>query len=130
MFEVLRTWAPFVKLAVIEAQQAFPEQGLSSTFSTGFGYGLWKMALVASSIPFEVSQPKKWKKAMGILPTAGLKGNERTKEAKRLAVEKASAFFPKVDLRENERCRVPHAGKCEAMLMAEFARREHAGART
>ena len=40
-----------IKLAVVEKQSARPGQGVSSTFSTGFGYGLWVGILAAQGIP-------------------------------------------------------------------------------
>jgi transcriptional regulator with XRE-family HTH domain len=145
MCELARGWSKVVSLAVLEHQQAFPgsgppcpackrptgTQGVTSTFSTGRGFGLWEMALVAAGVRYELARPQKWKGAMGVLPPKGLKisRNDRTKLAKKLAIEKTQALFPGYDLRENERCRVPHAGKCEAMLMAEFARRTDGGRR-
>lgn len=143
MFELLVKWKPRIILAVIEEQQAFPGsgppcpackrpkgQGAVATFTTGMGYGLWLMALAAAGIPTEKPvRPASWKKAMGIMPATGLDKNARTKEAKRLAVERATGLHPGVDLRENERCRVPHAGKCEAMILAEYGRRVHGGDR-
>lgn len=141
MFEIVRGWAPRVRLGFLEKQQAMRlpgevcpvchkpknQQGVTSTFTTGMGFGLWRMALTAAGIRYECKRSQDWKKPMGILPTSGLTGNERTKEAKRLAIEKAQALFPGYDLRQSERGRVPHSGKCEAMLMAEFARRLHGG---
>jgi hypothetical protein len=141
MHGLLIAWKPRITLAMLEEQQAFPGsgppcpachrpkgQGAASTFTTGMGYGLWLMALDVAGIRYEEIRPVSWKKRMGIQPATGLEKNERTKEAKRLAVEKASSLFPGYDLRENVRCRVPHAGKCEALLLAEHARRTHAGA--
>jgi hypothetical protein len=141
MHRLLVEWKPRITLAMLEEQQAFPGsgppcpachrpkgQGAASTFTTGMGYGLWLMALDVADVRYEEIRPVSWKKRMGIQPATGLEKNERTKEAKRLAVEKAGSLFPGYDLRENERCRVPHAGKCEAMLLAEYARRVHTGA--
>jgi hypothetical protein len=141
MAELARGWSKLVRFGFLEKQQAMRlpgpscpvckkprnQQGVSSTFTTGFGFGLWCMALASAGIAHELKRSQDWKKAMGIQPTSGLEGNERTKEAKRLAVEKAQALFPGYDLRQSDRGRVPHAGKCEAMLMAEFARRTHRG---
>jgi hypothetical protein len=137
MAELCRGWGLVTRLAFLEKQQAMGgfgekcptckkpknQQGATSTFTTGMGYGLWRMALAFAGIRAEHKRGQDWKKKMGIQPTSGLTGNERTREAKRLAIEKAQALFPGYDLRQNERGRVPHSGKCEAMLMAEYARR-------
>lgn len=141
MFRVLADRRSRITLAILEEQQAFPghgarcaacgkprnQQGSVATFSTGKGFGLWLMALTASGIRYERHRPQKWKKLMGLQATKGLEGNERAKEAKRIAIAKAVALYPGYDLRENARCRVPHDGKCEALLMAEYARRVHNG---
>ena len=46
----------------IEKQQAMPNQGVSSTFRTGFGYGIYIGMLVATEIEYTIVSPRKWKK--------------------------------------------------------------------
>ena len=50
----------------IEKQQAMPKQGLSSTFATGFGYGIYIGLLVASRVPYTEISPVKWKKDLQV----------------------------------------------------------------
>lgn len=50
----------------IEKQQAMPRQGLSSTFSTGFGYGIYIGLLVAARVPYTEISPIKWKKDLQV----------------------------------------------------------------
>ncbi len=50
----------------IEKQQAMPRQGLSSTFATGFGYGIYIGLLVASRLPYTEISPVKWKKDLQV----------------------------------------------------------------
>ena len=45
----------------IEKQQAMPKQGLSSTFATGMGYGIYLGMIVASGFSYTEVIPRKWK---------------------------------------------------------------------
>lgn len=45
----------------IEKQQAMPGQGVSSTFQTGFGYGLYLGVLITLGIRYHQVAPRKWK---------------------------------------------------------------------
>ncbi len=51
--------------AVIESQHAFPEQGVTSTFTFGENYGEWIGMLKALKIPFVRVSPSKWMKHFG-----------------------------------------------------------------
>ena len=55
--------------AAIEYQQAMPKQGVSSTFQTGMGYGLWRGILAALGISYAIVKPQEWRKVVGL--TAG-----------------------------------------------------------
>ena len=46
----------------IEKQQAMPLQGLVSTFSTGFGYGIYLGLIVANGMSYTEVSPRQWKK--------------------------------------------------------------------
>ena len=50
----------------IEKQQAMPKQGLSSTFATGFGYGIYIGLLVAARVSYTEISPIKWKKDLQV----------------------------------------------------------------
>lgn len=50
----------------IEKQQAMPRQGVSSTFQTGFGYGIYIGLLVALNIKFVQVSPAMWKKTLEV----------------------------------------------------------------
>ena len=50
----------------IEKQQAMPRQGLSSTFQTGFGYGVYIGMIVALGIPYSEVSPRLWKRDYGL----------------------------------------------------------------
>ena len=116
-----------ISLLVIEKQQPMPNNRPTAAFGTGYGYGLWKMALVAAGIPFEEVVSASWKAKLGVRGQ-GDTTETRRKDSKRKSIEKARALFPGVDLLRNSRCRVPSDDKAEALLLAEVARRRYAGA--
>lgn len=48
----------------LEVAQAMPQQGLSSTFKTGRGAGLWEGIVVGLGLPYDVVHAKTWTKAL------------------------------------------------------------------
>lgn len=98
--------------AVLEHVGAMPGQGVTSMFSFGENFGYIKGLLEANKIPYELVRPQKWKKAFGI-------------SGKNQSVEVCKRLFPGVSLRRTERCKKDHDGMAEALLMAEYARRNH-----
>jgi crossover junction endodeoxyribonuclease RuvC len=101
----------------IEKQQPYPKQGGASNFKTGKGFGLWLGILAAMQIPYEIVTPQKWKKEL-------LAGTDKSKGA---AINKAQALFPGVSLLRTDKCRTPHDGMAEALLIAECGRRMKGG---
>jgi hypothetical protein len=102
------------EFAILEAQGARPGQGVTSTFAIGFGFGCLAQLLASARIPHEVVRPQLWQREFAIA------GSANTKQA---ALAVAQRLFPGVDLRATERCRTPHQGVVDALLMAEFGRR-------
>lgn len=96
--------------AAIELVGAMPGQGVTSMFRMGFGLGIWEASLAAFAIPYTRVAPQKWKKAM-------LVGVGVEKEASRL---RAQQLFPYVSL-----ARKKDHGRAEALLIAEYLRRQH-----
>jgi crossover junction endodeoxyribonuclease RuvC len=81
---------PYVENACylfIERQQSMPGQGVSSTFKTGLGFGLWLGIIAALQIPYTIIAPLRWKRS------AGLVGRE--KDASR---QRAQQLFPTAPL--------------------------------
>lgn len=104
-------------IVALETQQSMPGQGVSSTFSIGFGYGIWQGLLIALKMSFELVHPLRWKKAM--MPNA-----PKEKDA---SVLFASRLFPKsADKLTTERGRALH-GRADALLLAEYIRRQSGG---
>ena len=93
-------------------------QGTVSTFTTGRGFGLIEGICVGIPIKYELVHPRSWQPKM--LPP----GQGDSKPRARIA---AGRLFPALDLRANDRCRVPHEGVVDALLIAEFGRRRLGG---
>ena len=98
---------------VVEHVNAMPGQGVTSCFSFGRNFGFILGLLAAFGLPFELVRPQKWKKEFSCTSD------------KNTSIEVARRLFPYVDLRRTPQCRKPHDGICEALLMAEYARRQH-----
>lgn len=110
MAEMLIGYQGDKTLVVIEKQQAWPQQGRTSIFSTGVGYGIWLGILAALKIPTEIVTPQRWQKEM-------LQGRRADKELSRI---RAQELFPslmhRLEFKKDE-------GRAEALLIAEYGRR-------
>jgi crossover junction endodeoxyribonuclease RuvC len=102
------------RLVIVESQQCFPKQGGKSNFTTGFGYGRLLGLLEGLEIAHQVVRPKVWQKAMGIVGSG---------QSKQQAASIALRLWPGLCLLATPRCRVPHDGLADALLMAEWGRR-------
>lgn len=100
-------------VAALERGIAMPRQSSSTTYTTGRGGGLWEGILAGLGIPYELVEPAKWKRAMGL--TGQDKGGSRVL-AQRLFPEIAEQF-----------ARVKDDGRAEACLIAEWRRRQWYG---
>lgn len=105
--------------AVIERVHAMPGQGRTSMLSIGYGSGIWHTLLTLSDIPFTVVSAVSWQKIM----LAGVARDDR----KAASILVAKRLFPIIDLRRTQNCRVDDHNFADALLMAEFCRRTHAG---
>lgn len=78
-----------IALAYVEQQSARPGQGVTSTFATGYGAGMWDAMLTAFGIPHVVVRPQKWRAVAGLrvwpkgTKTAAIKADVRTVAARR-----------------------------------------------
>jgi len=96
----------------LEKVGAMPGQGVTSMFSFGTGYGFIQGVLTAFEIPFQLVPPQTWKKAFSL------------NSDKQTSIEVCQRLFPDVSLFRTDRCKKPHDGMAEALLMAEYARRK------
>jgi Holliday junction resolvasome RuvABC endonuclease subunit len=95
----------------IEKVHAMPQQGVSSTFKFGVGYGGLRMALTAAGIPFDEVTPQLWQKALGVVKRAK---TESKNDHKKKLLQKAQQLFPNVKITLKT---------ADALLLAEYCRR-------
>lgn len=105
--------------AVSERLQPLPPAmgGSQANYARGRALGLLEGVLVACSIPYQLVRPMDWQKVM----LAGTSGSD-TKQRSIIACHR---LFPMVDLLATPRCRKPHDGAADALLLADFARRTY-----
>lgn len=101
-------------VVILEKSQPMPKQGVTSTFNYGVGYGELRGTLLSFGFPFHEIRPAEWKKVI-------LHG-EPDKSDKGTSIRVCERLFPMVEL-VPERCRKPHDGMAEAVLLAEYGRR-------
>lgn len=111
----IRQKAPEI-VVILEKAQAMPKQGIVSTGKYMESYGFIKGALAAMKIPFQEVRPAVWKREI-------LSG-EIDKRDKDTSIRICERIFPQVDL-ILPRCRKPHDGMAEALLIAEYGRRKN-----
>lgn len=109
----LKKWAPIMTL--VEHVHAMPGQGVVSMFSFGRVFGEVLGILAALQLPHQLVHPRVWSRVMH----QGVTGDE----AKARSLLAAARLFPGVDLRASDRCKKPHAGLVDAILLAEYGRR-------
>lgn len=113
--------------AVLEDVHAIFGASASATFEFGFGLGLLEALLVANNIPYSKIQPKKWQKQMfeGIpeITKPSSTGKTMKTDTKAMALMAAKRMFPDIDLRATDKCKKPHDGKVDALLMCEYCKR-------
>lgn len=97
---------------ILEKQQSMPGNGVSSSFTTGRGYGILEMACHMNARAFTIVHPRTWKKV--ICRDLG------AKDPKVKSILTAQRLFPNVDLRKTERSKKLHDGKCDALLLAFY----------
>lgn len=106
---ILAEWSP--KVAYVELPGSRPKESSASGQSRGIAYGMLLALLWHREIPvFEVT-PKKWKNALNL-------GSDKSE-----AVALCQRLFPSIDLIPG-RCRTPQDGLAEALLIAEYGRRQ------
>lgn len=96
----------------LEKVGAMPGQGVVSMFSFGQSVGYIKGVLESFMIPYQEITPQKWKREFSLT-------SDKAKSA-----EVCRKLFPEVSLLATPRCKKPHDGMTEALLMAEYARRK------
>uniref|UniRef100_A0A0D9UZG6 Uncharacterized protein n=1 Tax=Leersia perrieri TaxID=77586 RepID=A0A0D9UZG6_9ORYZ len=102
--------APPGTTAYIEKSSPFPTDGKLGWWSTGFSYGLWIAALVASGFSVVPVASQTWKAYFGLTRSGSPKDDSR---------QAASILFPDKALSLN---RKKHHGRAEALLLAAYGK--------
>lgn len=125
--EMLRQLSSKNCYCVMEDVHAVYGSSASSTFEFGYGVGLIEGILVANNIPYSKIAPKKWQKTMwegvSLQQKPSSTGKTMKTDTKCMSLIAVQRIFPNVDLRENERCKKPHDGIVDALLICEYGRR-------
>lgn len=94
----------------LERVGARPDQGVTSMFNFGFGYGVLTGISHCFSKDVKSVTPQKWKKT--VLSDDHTKGG---------AIEYVNNFFPYVNLMPGRK-KVPHDGMADAMCIAQYCK--------
>ena len=105
-----------IRMIAIEIQRPMHKQGVTSTFTTGQGYGILEGIVAALDIPYDLVNPKHWQNEM----FKGMpKGN--TKESSKKVAQR---LFPKENFKKSDKCTNLHDGLTDSSLIAEYTRRK------
>ena len=117
-------------VAAMEKVHSMPGQGVATTFAFGQNVGFLHGMLAAFQIPYTLVAPQKWQKAMWITDDMvytvrkDKHGEDKRQVApKPTSINAATRLFPTTELRKSDRARNPHDGKCDALLIALYAKR-------
>lgn len=100
--------------ALMEKVTGMPTDGRGSLFKFGISYGIMRMAIVASQIPFEERTSSQWQRELRI-PKRGSKNKTQHKNVLKRAAQNR---FPQ--------CKVTHA-VADALLLSDLLRRIRMG---
>ncbi len=117
LFETMRDTRVF-----LEKVNAMPKNGAVSMFKFGRTYGALQAMCHAFRLSYTEVTPQKWQKEMH----SGI-SKVNVDDPKKRSLIIAQRIFPKVNLLQTERSRVPHDGYVDALLIAEYGRRTIAG---
>jgi len=121
LIRILREWRDTydIDLVAVERQQVHPGQGSVSCFSIGEGFGYLVGVVSTLAMRLECPHPRTWQKVMH--------RDCPGKDPKARTIEVCGRLFPDIDLRASERCRVLNDNKADALLIADWARRQVLG---
>ena len=94
-------------VCTLEKVSAMPDQGVTSMFNFGMGFGLWRGMLSAFEIPYSLVHPATWKAAL-------MKDMPKEKDAARM---RAIQLYPQAAA---ELARKKDIGRADALLLAHY----------
>ena len=96
----------------LEVAGAMPKQGLSSTFQTGRGFGLWEGIVAGLGLRYDITHPKTWTKETLKDVPAG--------DPKQRSMVKCQRIFPEIPLTRPNGSILSMDGRSDAALIAYF----------
>lgn len=109
----------FEKLGVIFGS------GKSTAFSMGHQSGAVEMSCIANKVAYTKVRAVDWQKQMFQGVDAILKTGKSSKDTKAMALIAVGRIFPSLKLTFGDRASKAHDGLVDAILMAEYARRNN-----
>lgn len=103
----------------LESVSSRPQQGVASVFKFGRVFGNIEALVIAHKIPMTLVTPQAWTKVLH----QGMPKVDDS-DAKTRSLLAFSRLFPNCDIRASERCKKPHDGLLDAILIAEYGRRQ------
>ena len=110
---------------VLENVHAPQLGGRTSCFEFGRGKGLLEMLLFAQQIAHTQVVPQTWQREMwqGVQKQYKVSRSGKSVDTKNTSLLACKRLFPFADLRRSSKARVAHDGIVDALLMAEYCRR-------
>ncbi len=105
------------RIVYLEKAQTMPRQGISSAFNYGCHFGQIQGILYSFAMRFVLVPPSVWTRSLHV----GCTGTD----AKKKSLQAVRRLFPTVELLASSKCRVPHDGMVDALLICEYGRRTH-----
>lgn len=96
----------------LEQAQAMPKQGLSSTFKTGRGFGLWEGICIGLGITYDIVHPATWTKVVLRDVRAG--------DPKARSMTKCQRLYPDLPLTKPRGTVLSMDGRSDAALIATY----------
>lgn len=118
-----QSYVVFEKLGVIFGSSK------QTAFSMGEQSGAVEMSCICQSIPYTKVRAVDWQKQMfqGVdqITKPSKTGKKQVRDTKAMALMAIKRIFPELKLTFGDRATVPHDGLIDAVLMAEYARRNN-----
>jgi crossover junction endodeoxyribonuclease RuvC len=109
-------------IVFIEKVSSMPKQGVASMFKFGRTVGALQAMLAAFKRRFQEVTPQAWQKVMH--EGVNKKSMPNPKQRSVIVVKR---LFPNENLLASARCKKPHEGFVDALLIAEYGRRVLSG---
>ena len=117
MAGILRLYEGYETKAIIEKVSPFYKSSAKSAFTFGGNFFAWQAILACFQIPYDFVTPRKWQKVM-------FDSAKKLDDTKQQSFERATRIFPNLDIElKTPRGRILD-GRCDALLLAEYLRRE------